>query len=642
MDFIDVIVETLLNLLFGGFFDLLTTVLTTVIFGVVDVFNRGVTDLFATDLSWFNATFPMVKNLQTVILAMAVSLAILLCIWQLFRSMGGSIVGDVEEPWIIVIRTCIFVFLIFYSQQLCDWALDFATGFYNQINTASMNGSWADSLKQIYESGSLIPESQDFSQIENESKVNEAIFNLALGFINWIFESLLGIILLIPIIWNYFKLLLETAERYVTMCIMYYSAPLALSMGASKSTSNITKSWTRMYGCSLLMLILSAWSLKLFASAIQSSVGTVIASRGNFFIWCLTLYGFLKAAQHLDEYLSAMGLSVAKTGGALLDDVMGTYSTLSHAFQNSKNASHAGNKEHNSVGSIPSSRNPNRSVMSIPAGAPGSAPGVTVGAPGVNIGTVVGTGASNRQQQNRQNSQSSTGGNGKIPYSGTGNTRGTGGTGGSPSGTPTASGTPSNSSMGVNKFNPSGTSTFVPNSPNVHGAAGDSGHETNGNGINGGSHSNYTIDETPSAPQNNGFNSAVNNVDGTFNIEGDLDSGVNTMYTGLGGTGETGENLFDNMSEPGDYSGTTLNDSETTPDALSPNTNDFYSNYSEFTENELKLDDDNDYNPFDDNSFDDNPSDDNPSDDNDDNPSDDNESKDPFGDSEDFEFDDDN
>lgn len=636
MDFIDVIVETLLNLLFGGFFDLLTTVLTTVIFGVVDVFNRGVTDLFATDLSWFNATFPMVKNLQTVILAMAVSLAILLCIWQLFRSMGGNIVGDVEEPWIIVVRTCIFIFLIFYSQQLCNLALNFATGFYNQMNTASMNGSWADSLKQIYESGSLIPESQDFSQIENESKVNEAIFNLALGFINWIFESLLGIILLIPIIWNYFKLLLETAERYVTMCIMYYSAPLALSMGASKSTSNITKSWTRMYGCSLLMLILSAWSLKLFASAIQSSVGTVIASRGNFFIWCLTLYGFLKAAQHLDEYLSAMGLSVAKTGGALLDDVMGTYSTLSHAFQNSKNASHAGNKEHNSVGSIPSSRNSNRSVMSIPAGAPGSGAGVTVGAPGVNIGTVVGTGASSRQQQNRQNSQNSTGG--RIPYSGTGNTRGTGGTGGTggnPSGTPTASGTPSNSSMGGNKFNvPSGASTsaYVPSSPshvsNPNTNSDLSHSEYNSNGTNKDSSGYNTIDETPSAPQND--------VNGTFDIAGDLDSGVNTMYTGLGGTGETGENLFDNMSEPGDYSGTTLNDSKTTPEALSLDTNDLYSNYSGFTEDELKLDDDNDYNPFDDNSFGDEPSDD------DDNPSDDNESKDPFGDSEDFEFDDDN
>lgn len=628
MDFIDVIVETLLNLLFGGFFDLLTTVLTTVIFGVVDVFNRGITDLFATDLSWFNATFPMVKNLQTVILAMAVSLAILLCIWQLFRSMGGSIVGDVEEPWIIVIRTCIFVFLIFYSQQLCDWALDFATGFYNQINTASMNGSWADSLKQIYESGSLIPESQDFSQIENESKVNEAIFNLALGFINWIFESLLGIILLIPIIWNYFKLLLETAERYVTMCIMYYSAPLALSMGASKSTSNIAKSWTRMYGCSLLMLILSAWSLKLFASAIQSSVGTVIASRGNFFIWCLTLYGFLKAAQHLDEYLSAMGLSVAKTGGALLDDVMGTYSTLSHAFQNSKNVSHAGNKEHNSVGSIPSSRNSNRSVMSIPAGAPGSAPGVTVGAPGVNIGTVVGAGASNRQQQNRQNPQNSTGGNGKTPYRGTG---------GNPLGTPTASGTPPN--MGGNNFNvpngvPNGAPTSVPDSPSHvsnPNASSDLNHsEYNPSGTNKGFGDNYTIDETPSVQSydDNGYNSTFNVADAfeasvsennIFDNDSHSSQFVNVDTSNVDTSDDLfGENNYYNDSNNITYddSGSTWNNngSEPTPNELSPKTNDPYSNYS----------DDSDYNPPDDES------------------SDDNESKDPFDDLEDFEFNDDN
>ncbi len=60
--------------------------------------------------------------------------------------------------------------------------------------------------------------------------------------------ALITLILVIILAWNYLKLLLEAAERYVLLGVLVYTAPVAFSMGASQTTSNIWKSWCRMLG----------------------------------------------------------------------------------------------------------------------------------------------------------------------------------------------------------------------------------------------------------------------------------------------------------------------------------------------------------------------------------------------------------
>ena len=86
--------------------------------------------------------------------------------------------------------------------------------------------------------------------------------------------ALITLILVIILAWNYLKLLLEAAERYVLLGVLIYTAPVAFSMGASQSTSNIFKSWCRMLGGQMLLLVMNAWCLRLFTSM----VGTFIAN----------------------------------------------------------------------------------------------------------------------------------------------------------------------------------------------------------------------------------------------------------------------------------------------------------------------------------------------------------------------------
>ena len=80
--------------------------------------------------------------------------------------------------------------------------------------------------------------------------------------------ALIALILVVVLAWNYLKLLLEAAERYIVLGILVFTAPLAFAMGAARGTNNIFKSWCRMFGGQLLLLVMNAWCLKLFVNMV--------------------------------------------------------------------------------------------------------------------------------------------------------------------------------------------------------------------------------------------------------------------------------------------------------------------------------------------------------------------------------------
>ena len=80
--------------------------------------------------------------------------------------------------------------------------------------------------------------------------------------------SIIALILVLILAWNYIKLLFEAAERYVLLGVLVYTAPVAFSMGASQTTGNIFKSWCRMLGGQIFLLLMNAWCLRLFTSMV--------------------------------------------------------------------------------------------------------------------------------------------------------------------------------------------------------------------------------------------------------------------------------------------------------------------------------------------------------------------------------------
>jgi len=78
--------------------------------------------------------------------------------------------------------------------------------------------------------------------------------------------ALIALIIVLILAWNYIKLLFEAAERYILLAVLVFTAPVAFAMGASQSTSAIFKSWCRMLGGQIFLLIMNAWCLRLFTS----------------------------------------------------------------------------------------------------------------------------------------------------------------------------------------------------------------------------------------------------------------------------------------------------------------------------------------------------------------------------------------
>ena len=102
--------------------------------------------------------------------------------------------------------------------------------------------------------------------------------------------------------------------------VLCYTSPLAYSMGASKSTSNVFKSWCRMVGSQLLLLVMNVWFLRGFASSMGQFIGNggaLTTGKGSIFLWMFCALAYLKCAQRFDSYLGSIGLNVAQTGSSM-------------------------------------------------------------------------------------------------------------------------------------------------------------------------------------------------------------------------------------------------------------------------------------------------------------------------------------
>lgn len=242
--------------------------------------------------------FPFVTKAFSIMQYTAWAILFLITIWQLFRVFGGPIT-EAENPWHLLVRSSIFALLIAYAKPIFLIALDIARAPYTALMDTSMDPG-------------------DFTFAGIEQTLQSGIVTLIS--VATVIGTIILLILLIGLGWNYFKLLLESVERYIVVGVLCYTSPLAFAMGGSKTTNQVFKSWCRMVGSQLLLLVLNVWFLRAFNSSVGQFVangGALTSGTGNIFLWMFCALAFLKTAQKFDSYLASMGLSVAQTGGSM-------------------------------------------------------------------------------------------------------------------------------------------------------------------------------------------------------------------------------------------------------------------------------------------------------------------------------------
>lgn len=251
-----------------------------------------------TDLTAMEEYFPFVTKAFDVMQYMAWAILFLITVWQLFRVFGGPIT-EAENPLTLLARSSLFALLIGYAKPIFLIALDIARAPYTALMDVAMT-------------------SEDFTFAGIEQSLSNGLTTFIA--ITSVVGLLLLIILEISLGWNYFKLLLETVERYIVVGVLCYTSPLAYAMGASKSTVNVFKAWCRMVGSQLLLLVLNVWFLRAFNSSMgqfMGNGGALSTGGGSIFLWMFCALAFLKTAQKFDSYLASMGLNVAQTGSGM-------------------------------------------------------------------------------------------------------------------------------------------------------------------------------------------------------------------------------------------------------------------------------------------------------------------------------------
>ena len=300
-------------------FEGIVTWVSSIASQLMDAVSRVFLDALGTDMDAMEGYFPFVTKAFEVMQYMAWAVLFLITVWQLFRVFGGPIT-EAENPWQLLLRSALFALLVGAARPIFTMALDIARALYTALMEVSM-------------------EAEDFTF----AGIEEALKNGLTTIVSTVtvVGPILILILLIALGWNYFKLLLECVERYIVVGVLCYTSPLAFAMGGSKATNQVFKSWCRMVGSQLLLLVLNVWFLRAFDGSVGQFIGNggaLASGGGSVFLWLFCALAFLKTAQKFDSYLAAMGLNVAQTGSSMAMEMVMAARVLSGLGGGAKSA----------------------------------------------------------------------------------------------------------------------------------------------------------------------------------------------------------------------------------------------------------------------------------------------------------------
>lgn len=222
----------------------------------LDLINKSVLGALGCDMAVFLRYFPAAETMYEVFVALAIGLILLIWVWNLFKNFGLGIETEAEDPVKLTIRAVLFIGLVYHTNSIVDMALTIGGTPYNWILTSTLP-------------------SLDFASF---SSVLLTIIGVCANGA----AALIVLILVLILAWNYLKLFFGAAERYVLLGVLVYTAPVAFALGASQATSNVFKSWCRMFAGQLFLLMMNAWCLRLFTSMVGTFLANPLSINGGF------------------------------------------------------------------------------------------------------------------------------------------------------------------------------------------------------------------------------------------------------------------------------------------------------------------------------------------------------------------------
>ena len=242
-------------------------------------FSVSLLEIMSMDFAYLKSHIPIIPDLMQVFLAVGWALLLGNLVFQALKSMASGLGIEGEDPKLLFTRTFVFSFLLFASPQICEIGL-------------SMTAKIIELLQ--------IPDAIHITMID------ESVFGALSA--SWLLVILTGAVIMFKVL----RLLLEIAERYLILSVLTITAPLAFSMGGSKSTSEIFTGWCRMYGSMCLLMVTNVLFFKMLLSVLST-----VPSGLDVLPWIVLVLTIVKVARKADAIITRIGLNPAITGGAL-------------------------------------------------------------------------------------------------------------------------------------------------------------------------------------------------------------------------------------------------------------------------------------------------------------------------------------
>lgn len=299
----------------SGVLDALVEWASTFVVQAMDGVSNVFLELLGMDMTVFISYFPFTAYTFPILQNTAWILLFFIVAWQLFRNFFGPLT-DAEKPMTLIGRSVISAFLIGWALPICDILLKFASESYDQLlNFTATSSMFA---------------TEEFSWDGVANSITDTFQDVILSAG---VTSLVSLIIVIALAWNYLKLLLEVVERYIVLGVLTYTSPFGFMLAGSQSLSNSFKAWCRMFGSQLFMMLMNVWFLRSFNFSMQVFVNTggeidSLTINSPALLWMFCALAFLRTGQALDRHLNALGMSVAQTGIGLGQELMQTGMSL--------------------------------------------------------------------------------------------------------------------------------------------------------------------------------------------------------------------------------------------------------------------------------------------------------------------------
>ena len=280
-------------------------------------------------LATIDAYFPFVAAAKPVFMWTGIGLVIALFIFGIARVAMSANNDELEHPFFQVVRFFGAGFAVYTAYIICGECIKLASTVYSMMWVID---SSADA--SMYK----------FSEISTyfTAGLQTAVTDAGLVAITGPVLALVVLIFMIAIGWNYIKLIMEIAERYLLVAVFTVASPWFFASLASKNTSKIFQGFCRVYFSQFALMTMSVFFLRTFNSAMaQYSIshgaiaGTTATygafTAGNIISFMIALLALLIVAQRADNALQSTGMNVATTGSGLMGEAAVAFRTLQGA-----------------------------------------------------------------------------------------------------------------------------------------------------------------------------------------------------------------------------------------------------------------------------------------------------------------------